>query len=683
MKKILFLITIFLFRINPTNAAEPATSPNLRYYYPVPAVNPPQTIEADVCVYGGTSGGVTAAVQAARMGKKAVLVELGTHLGGLTSGGLSAIDWGHWGKAPYGGMCMEFFSRAGNISGAFCSKAEKAYNDMVKEAGVQLFFEHRLASCVKDGNRIAEIVMENGNRFRAKMFVDATYEGDLMAAAGVSYHVGREANSVYQETINGIFAGGGHQFVKDVDPYVVEGDPKSGLLWGISAEDPGKKGDGDRRIQAYNFRMQFTRGGLPFPKPPNYDASRYELLLRYIKAGGGAGVYPHPGDNNNSGGFSTDHIGYNYDWPDGPATAESAKKDAAYFRKLYETREKIYQDHVTYQQGLVWFLAHDERVPQKIRDEINLWGLIPKQFEETGGWPHQLYIREGRRMISDTVMTEHHCRSKVVAEDSVGLGAYTMDSHNCQRIVVKGKVRNEGNVEVGVPQPYPISYRSIVPKESECANLFVPVALSSSHIAFGSIRMEPVFMILGQSSGTAAVMAIDAGIAVQKVEYAKLRERSLADKQVLDWKGAPAPQKTDAVKLEGVVVDDTQGEKTGNWIPSTVTGAQRAGSGYLHDNNANKGQVSITYTADIVETGEYEIYLLYPPNENRATNVPVTVSVAGAAKTVKVNQQNPASGRALLGKFSVPKGKLTTVTVSNADTDGHVIADGVQFLPVN
>ena len=517
----------------------------LRYYYPLPPADPPQTIEADVCVYGATPGGVTAAVQAARMGKKAVLVEFGKHVGGLTSSGLSATDGGEIAA----GIGREFYNAVGK-KGFHPADAEAQFEKMLKEAGVSVYRQNRLVEVKTADGRIGEIRMENGNVFRAKVFVDASYEGDLFALAGVSYHIGREANSVYQENYNGIFFGPGHNFVKPVDPYVTPGDPKSGLLPLISADPPGKQGEGDGRIQAYNFRMFFEKGGLPFPKPAGYDPGLYELLLRYIAAGGPSGINAHAGDVNNKGGFSTDNIGANYDWPDGPGrdvTVPSPIKrlkvadQPAYCRALYETREKIYQNHITYQQGLCYFVTNDPRVPEVIRAEMKEWGLSRVNFPETGGWPHQLYVREARRMMSDYVMTEANCQGRTVAEDSVGLAKYTMDSHNCRRLVIDGNARNEGNVEKGTPRPYPVSYRSIVPKESECTNLLVPVNLSASHIAFGSIRMEPVFMVLGQSAGTAAAMAIDKGIPVQKVDYAEMRARLLQDQQMLEWTGEDKP----------------------------------------------------------------------------------------------------------------------------------------------
>lgn len=522
-------LVLWLALVSGVFADDPTTSPNLRYYSPIPK-GERRVVVVDVCIYGGSPAGVTAAIQTHRMGKKAAFAVFGKHVGGLTSGGLTATDVGN--VAGIGGLAKEFYERVGLLRGFKPSAAEKTFRSMLADGKVPVYDMQRLIDVKKDGNRITSIVMEGGLEFEAKIFVDATYEGDLFAKAGISFHVGRESNATYGETLNGIQHRNQHQFLTKVDPYKTAGDPKSGLLWGISPDPLGKNGDGDRSLQAYNFRMFLSNAAdrTPFPKPAGYDPSRYDLLARYIasvpdapqkflfKAPYGP-VQLHNGDCNNDGGFSTDYIGGNHRWADAD----------------YAEREKIFQDHVNYQQGLMWFLCHDERVPTAMRKKANSFGLAAGEFPETGGWPHQLYIREGRRLISDYVMTEKNCLSKEVAQDSVGLASYNMDSHNCRRVVVDGYVRNEGDVQVGCPKPYPVSYRSIVPKKKECSNLFVPVCLSSTHIAYGSIRMEPVFMILGQSTGTAAVMAIEESVAVQQVAYTRLRERLVADKQNLEF----------------------------------------------------------------------------------------------------------------------------------------------------
>jgi hypothetical protein len=509
---------------------------------------------------------------------------------------------------------------------------------------------------------------------RGRIFIDATYEGDLMAKAGVSYHVGREANATYDETLNGVQLGSKkHQFLVPVDPYVKPGDPASGLLPGLHAGGPGEHGQGDHRVQAYNFRMCLTNAPenrLPFPKPAGYDPLRYELLLRYIQGGvwdAFGSNLPMPNrktDTNNNGGFSTDNIGMNYDYPDAD----------------YATRERIFQEHVTYQQGMMWFLVNDPRVPEKIRQQMSQWGLCKDEFREAGGWSHQLYVREARRMISDYVMTQHNCQGRVVADDAVGLAAYGMDSHNTQRYVKDGQAINEGDVQVHGFSPYPIAYRSIVPKESECRNLLVPVCLSSSHIAYGSIRMEPVFMVLGQSAATAAIHALEQNVSVQRVDIQKLQARLLEDKQVLAWTGPQIKPPRDPKKLPGIVLDDAQAKLTGEWSSSSSISGY-IGTAYLHDGNAKKGEMQARFEATFDKPGLYEVRVAYTANANRATNVPVTVKSAEGERTVRLNQrQDPADdGFKSLGTFRFEK--TGDVTISNAGTDGHVIIDAVQFLP--
>jgi hypothetical protein len=528
---------MLLVSAGPSNAtgaqdlagASPGASPGLRYYYPIPDASPPLVIDADVCVYGATPGGITAAVEASRLGKAVVLLEFGRHVGGMTAGGLSDTDGGD--KKITGGIADEFYTRVGKRSGFRPSAAEHAFLGLLGDAHVPIYFEHRLKSVIRAGNRITEISIENGNRFHAKQFIDATYEGDLMARAGVSYTIGREGNDKYHETINGVVFGPKDNFDKPLDPYVLPGQPDSGLLPGISPEPAGAVGQGDKRVQAYNFRMWLVpagKGSLPWPKPQPYDPGRYALLLRYIAAGNHY-IAIHAGDNNNhhyfNGAFSTDDIGMNYDWPDAD----------------YPTREKIYQEHVAYQQGLMYFLANDQRVPEEIRAKIRAFGPSTSEFVETGGWPHQLYVREARRMVGDYVMTEHNGNAEEKPQDSIALASYEMDSHNTARLVVKGKVENEGQTYKKVAHPFPLAYRAITPRESECGNLLVLFCVSSTHTGLSPLRMEPVLMITGQSAGTAACMSIDAGVDVQKLPYPSLRERLLEEKQILDLPKASDP----------------------------------------------------------------------------------------------------------------------------------------------
>lgn len=535
------------------------------------------SIETDVCVYGGTASGVTTAIEVARQGKSVILLEFGQHLGGMTTGGLGATDIGN--KDVIGGLSREFYQRVAKhyandeswkweTRGHFFANrskrtklaevlgedatmwtfephvAQQILEGMLSEAEVSIRLGQRLALVEKDENRIIEIRMESGDVFRAKMFIDATYEGDLMALAGVSYRVGREANAIYDETLNGIREKTPkNQIFGSVDPYVVPGDPTSGLIPLIQPGSGGIPGDGDQRVQAYNFRLCFTNvpeNRRELRPPNNYDPALYELAARRVEVIVAAGKEPQlkqfcnpvwmpngKTDINNGEGISTDFIGQNYDYPDADCP----------------TRVGIWKAHEDYIRGFWHFMSTSPRVPEKLRSEFRSFGPCKDEFQSTDGWSPQLYIREARRMVSDYVMTEHNCRSKAVAEDPVGMAAYGMDSHNCQRIVQNGAARNEGDVQQHGLKPYPISYRSIVPRASECENLLVPVCVSATHIAFGSIRMEPVFMVLGQSAGNAAALAIDDGCSVQEVAYEKLQARLLAAGQVLE---RPAKRKSQA-----------------------------------------------------------------------------------------------------------------------------------------
>ncbi|WP_026630695.1 FAD-dependent oxidoreductase [Dyadobacter alkalitolerans] len=521
-------------------------------------------LTADVIIYGGTSAAVTAAVQVIKSGKTVLVVSPDKHLGGLSSGGLGFTDTGN--KSVIGGLAREFYHRLyqhydkpeawkwqkkdeyGNkgqgtpaMDGAERTMwifephaAEQVFEDFVKENNIKIYRDEWLdrdKGVEKKDGKIVSIKTLSGKKFAGKMFIDATYEGDLMASAGVKYHVGREANSVYNEKWNGVQAGvfqHGHYFKKNISPYKVEGDPKSGLLPYISDEPIAENGSGDNKIQAYCFRMCLSSNPdnrIPFEKPEGYDVANYELLARVYKAGWGETFDkydPIPNkktDTNNHGPFSTDFIGENYDYPEA----------------TYERRKEIIKAHELYQKGLMYFLTNDPRVPADVRKEMSKWGLPKDEFKDNGGWPHQIYVREARRMISATVMNENHTMGITPVEQPIGMGSYALDSHNAQRYVKKdGYVQNEGDIGVHPKSPYSISYASIVPKKEECENLFVPVCLSSSHIAYGSIRMEPVFMILGQSAAAAAVQAIDTKVAVQDVDYAKLKEQLLKDKQKLE-----------------------------------------------------------------------------------------------------------------------------------------------------
>lgn len=529
--------------------------------------NVSEVYNADVIIYGGTSAAVFAAVEVARSGKLVIMVSPDVHLGGLSSGGLGWTDLGN--KATIGGLAREFYHEVwkhynkpeswnlqdkasyGNrgqgipaIDGDLRtmwifepSVAEMIFDKFVSENNVTVFRDewlNRETGVEKEKGKIVAITTHSGKKFIGKMFIDATYEGDLLAAAGVSYHVGRESNDTYNEIWNGVQKGvdhHGHVFHNNISAYNVPGDSTSGVLTGVSTDPPGENGQGDHKVQAYCFRLCLTNHAsnrVSFSKPDNYDSTRYELFLRMLESGRPKRdwyfyfnpVPNHKTDVNNHGPISFNNIGMNHDYPDAS----------------YERRIEIIKDHEEYQKGFLWFLTNDPRVPQELREDYSNWGLSKDEFTDNGNWPHQLYIREARRMIGQFVLTENDLLRKRPVTQSVGMGSYGIDSHNTQRYITpEGYVQNEGDIGVQLPGPYAIPYGTLIPKKEECTNLVVPVCVSSSHIAFGSIRMEPVFMILGQSAAVAACMSIDSKVAVQDLEYEKLKAELIRKGQILAY----------------------------------------------------------------------------------------------------------------------------------------------------
>ncbi|WP_405269690.1 FAD-dependent oxidoreductase [Cellulophaga sp. Ld12] len=525
----------------------------------------PKTYKADVVIYGGTSAAIASAIQLKRMGKSVLVVCPEKHIGGLSSSGLGFTDLGN--KRVIGGISKEFYEEVyahyqndkawnwqpktdyGNIAQGTTAidddlktmwtfephVAENIFENFVKENHIEILRDKWLdrENGVKmEKGKIISITMLDRTTYKAKIFIDATYEGDLMAAAGVKYHVGREANSVYKEQWNGVQKEEfhhSHNFGdRKISPYVIPGDPTSGVLPRISTEDPGEQGSGDHRVQAYNYRLCTTNAEgnvVPFEKPENYDPAQYELLRRVFESGrysmfGGGKIPNMKRDVNNVGPFSSDNIGMNYEYPEAS----------------YEKRKEILEEHIAYHKGLLYFWGHDESVPERFRISIKKWGLAKDEFVDNGHWPYQIYVREARRMIGEFVMTENEILGKNKVTQSIGMGSYTMDSHNAQRYITKeGYVQNEGDLGIDAEEPYQIHLGTILPKEDECKNLLVPAAVSSSHIAFGSIRMEPVFMILGQSAGTLAGLALEDKKNIHDISYGSLRTALQKDGQVLEF----------------------------------------------------------------------------------------------------------------------------------------------------
>ncbi len=698
---------------------------NLVFVSCLPAVKAAEErdVSADIVIYGGTASGVIAAVQAKKMGKSAIIVTPDEHLGGLTAGGLGWTDTGN--KGVIGGLSRDFYHRVwqkyqepsawrwqkkseygnkGQGTQAIDGKnrtmwifephvAEEIFEEYIKEYDIPVHRDEwldRSGGVAKKGNRISSITTLSGKTYTGKIFIDATYEGDLLATAGIDYHVGREANSVYGENWNGVQTGVLHHrhhfgvLEQKISPYVIPGDPSSGVLARISTEPPGEYGSGDKRVQAYCYRYCATNNPenrVPFPKPEGYDAKQYELLLRIYEAGwretfGKFDPIPnHKTDTNNHGPFSTDNIGMSYDYPEGS----------------YERRREILDEHRRYQQGWLYFVTNDPRVPLEVREKMQKWGLAKDEFVDNGNWPHQIYVREARRMVGKFVMTENELTKKKKTPEPVGMGSYTIDSHNVQRYVTpEGYVQNEGDIGVKI-SPYTIAYGSLVPKKSQCENLMVSISVSSSHIAFGSIRMEPVFMILGQSAATGAVMAFDGDLAVQDVPYDKLREQLLKDGQVLEYKsskkaGTNKTPKTVYVnprELPGIVLDDEAATLTGQWKTSSSTPGF-VGHGYRHNQTAKVGDATARYKTDLPRDGRYEVLISWTAHSNRSSRVSAEITSDKGKSKVMLDQTDAPGDEGpfrSLGVYSFSKDGEAEVVISNAQKAGYMVIDAVQWLP--
>ena len=650
-----------------------------------------QPTTVDVCVYGGTSAGVMAAYAAKKAGKSVLLIEPGQHLGGLSAGGLGATDIGN--KFAVTGLARDFYRRIGKHYGKLEQwtfephVAENLFKQYIREANVPVLMNHRLTGATVTGKVINHITVEDAaspsakkNRIiYAKQFIDCTYEGDLMAKVGVACTVGREANSQYGETWNGVQLLDKHQFPDGVDPYVVPGKPESGLLYGVSNAKLASNGSGDRAIQAYNYRMCLTdnpANRIPISRPADYDSTKYELLLRQIQRKEPRELtwnlmhfvmMPNrKTDINNCGGFSTDMIGANFDYADA----------------TYARRAEIIRDHESYTKGLFYFISHDPRMPKHLRDEMLNWGYPKDEYADNEHFSHQLYIREARRMVGDYVMTQANCEGKAVVTDGIGMAAYTMDSHNCQRLVVNGYVRNEGDVQVGGFPPYPVSYRSIVPERGSVQNLLVPVCLSATHIAYGSIRMEPVFMVLAQSAAVAACQAIDEGKAVQNIDVKKLQTQ-LSQNPLMNG------------SLPEILIDNddtTRVQLTGAWQRETKGG--KYGTSMLLD-DGKSGPKSVRFQLPNDRPGRYRVYVYnpipsggggnpgqYERQSGKANRVSVRLNTGKTVKKLTLNQQPQSNDWISLGEHQLTTGTTPYLELSNNDATGMVVADAVLFVPI-
>jgi FAD dependent oxidoreductase len=637
----------------------------------------------DLCVYGGTSAGVIAAYAGAKMGKSVILIAQGPHLGGLTSGGLGYTDIGN--KYAITGMARDFYRSMGKHYGKFEQwifephVAEQLFKQYIKSVPIKVIYGYFITGSQRHNSKIANIILQQSDgkssqktkTIVAKMYIDCSYEGDLMAMSGVSFVIGRESNSTYGETYNGVELRDKHQFPDSVDPYKNPGEPSSGLLWGISKDLLLAEGSGDKKIQSFNYRICLSdekKNLIPIVRPLGYDSTHYELLLRLIKARPEKhsikdffswDLMPnHKTDINNNGAFSTDMIGMNYDYP----TAN------------YAQRVAIIKEHEDYTKGLLYFVGHDLRVPETMRKEMDEWGYPRDEYADNHHWSPQLYIRESRRMVGDYIMTQSNCQGLRRAEDGIALAAYTMDSHNCERIVVNGMVKNEGDVQVGGFGPYPVSYRSIIPKRTECQNLLVPVCLSASHIAYGSIRMEPVFMVLAQSAAAAACLAIDDGQNVQDVPVEKLRR--LLKNDPLFNKGMPEILVNNRDSIQMTASGEWKTEASGGYITSFLSAGPSASQIKKAD-----------FIPTIARSGAYKIYSYFPKIDNPSSKTTILIFTAKFSRelvikrsTIKVEGQT--SGEWVdLGKWFLEKGQKTQVIISTKNADGNVVADSIVFVP--
>jgi hypothetical protein len=636
-------------------------------------------VQVDVCVYGGTSAGVIAAYTAKMYGKKVILIEQGRHLGGLSAGGLGYTDIGN--KFAVTGLARDFYRKVGAHYGKFEQwifephVAEEIFQQYISSANVDVLFEHRILQAKNEKGNIRSITLENTRSkseltISAKVFIDCSYEGDLMAKAGVTYTVGREANQKFGETYNGVQLRDKHQFPDGIDPYKTKGNPSSGLLWGISDAKLDPPGSGDRKVQAYNFRICLTdqpANMIPITKPDGYDSTRYELLVRLMEK---EPTRPYnlilkpdlmPGrktDINNNGPFSTDMIGMNYEYPEAS----------------YSERARIQKEHELYIKGLLYFIGNSSRLPKHLGAEMQKWGYPRDEYQDNGNWSHQMYVREARRMVGEYVMTQANCTGTAKVEDGVGMAAYTMDSHNVQRVVVNGMVKNEGDVQIGGFPPYPIAYRSLVPKASECGNLLVPVCLSASHIAYGSIRMEPVFMVLAQSSAVAAVMAIDKRVPVQLVSVKLLQQKIKSDPLA----NGTAPEILVDNDDKGLVV------LTGDW--TAFQGQGGYAQGYVADTLFNAKASTARFSPAIPKAGDYNIYVYCPIKAGGTTKLSLTVFDSKTKKTVVISPPQKVQGQTSgewvsAGRHKLAAGKSNHVMITTAGADGIVIADAILFVP--
>jgi len=669
---------------------------------------PARAAEAEVIVYGATPGGFCAAIAAAREGASVVLLEPTAHVGGVNTGGLSFSDSNQTVRSTLLGLFEEWHQRVADDYAARGVKlpydvavkdnsvwtyephvAARVTDAMLKEAGVSVLTKQTMEGVEKAGTRIVDL-RTSGGTHTAKVFIDATYEGDLMARAGVVWHLGRESRDEYGESY------AGRQYPKA--KMAINGFDANGLpLPFITSVRPGDDQAGEETVMVYSFRLCLTKNAanrVPFPEPKSYDPARFELVRRYFQKYPNAPVpwdlYPLPGekfDANNGIGkmFSMGLVGEANGW---------CASDPA-------GRAKLWEKHKEYTLELYKFLTTDPAVPAKIRETMAELGLCRDEFPETGHWSPQLYVREGRRMDGRMILTQHDVLKDAQKEDPIAISSFPIDSHDCRRLALPDGVINEGTIfPVRMPgrrhgYAYHIPYRAITPAASECSNLLVPVALSATHVAYSSVRVEPTWMAIGQGAGVAAALAAKAGVTVQALDYPTLRARLLAQNVVLELPVLPpltaksdrpsGPVSLDPKSLPGLILDDAQAELSGDWERSTNF-KPHVGVGYLHDEQRADGKARAVFRFKGPADGEYELRMAYSAHETRATRLPVTIMGGDTEQRFTVDQTQPMpTGEAFrpIGSLRLRQGVEYTLTVTNQDTKGFVIVDAFQLLPVD
>lgn len=645
---------------------------------------------ADVLIYGGTAGGVLSAIAAAREGASVLLIEPGQHLGGMLTGGLSHTDYGD--RAVIGGLAIDFYRRVAKYydkelyfwRGPEPTIGENLLKDWLKELKVKIIYGERIKALEKQGKEIKSIESLSGKSFAAKVYVDATYEGDLLARAGVSYTIGREGVSNYGESWAGRqpFRPDKHTFPLPVSPFKNGKDGE--LLPLINPRPMAAIGQADSGVQAYCFRLIMTNNPtnrIAITRPADYDSARYELLRRYLKIrmpktlretgviGPRINLPNQKAEINSLGPISTNlYDGSNWAYPDAD----------------YPLRDAIWNDHLSYTKGLLYFIAYDSSVPENIRNEAKQWGLAKDEFKDTEHFPHQLYIRVARRMIGEYVLTQNDLMKDVIKYDAIGMGSYNMDVRHVQRgydMVSRfpelvAETYNEGYLSIPV-LPYQIPYRSIVPKFEDCSNLIVPVCISSSNLAYASFRMEPQYMIAGHAAGVAAAMAVKNKTPVQRVDISALQTKLLQQGQILSLEENPNGFFQQG---ETVIVDDDMTrfvEKSGNWTLSENPDVARHQITYYI--NTDKESAWISYQPWLPKDGNYKVYGWWVKDSSAASDVPVKIEFAGGSKTIMANQQETGNGWVLLGSFPFEAGKKGKVTITNEGAKGIVEADAFKF----